>query len=282
MKSIFATIVFTLLSIAAMPQKTIYTTADSIRIENILQRSTNEGTPSTGEIIIAIANGFIGEKYVGSTLEHGAEEPLFISCTELDCTTFVELVLAIAKTANEGSCRFTDVCHNLETIRYRNGINCGYTSRLHYISWWITDNAKTEIIEEVTSQISDNRQPLDLNFMSTHPSSYPKLTENPGFVKDIELQEIPYRGIEVNYIPKEDIDCTGHNNIKSGDIIAITTSIPGLDVTHIGFAHYHNGNLCLLHASSSKGEVVKETTPLRNYLANNRRHTGIRVFRVCF
>ena len=84
MKNIFATIVFTLLSIAAIPQKTIYTTADSIRIENILQRSTNEGTPSTGEIIIAIANGFIGEKYVGSTLEHGAEEPLFISCTELE------------------------------------------------------------------------------------------------------------------------------------------------------------------------------------------------------
>jgi hypothetical protein len=194
----------------------------------------------------------------------------------------MELVLAIGITIDKNKYCFKDVCHELERIRYRNGKRSGYTSRLHYISWWITDNAKTGIIEEVTSQISDNRQPLDLNFMSTHPSSYPKLTENPGFVKDIELQEIPYRGIEVNYIPKEDIDCTGHNNIKSGDIIAITTSIPGLDVAHIGFAHYHNGNLCLLHASSSKGEVVKETTPLHDYLANNRRHTGIRVLRVRF
>ena len=282
MKNIFATIVFTLLSIAAMPQKTIHTTADSIRIENILQRSTNEGTPSTGEIIIAIANGFIGEKYVGSTLEHGAEEPLFISCTELDCTTFVELVLAIAKTANEGSCRFTDVCHNLETIRYRNGINCGYTSRLHYISWWIADSAKTWIIEEITPQLSNEKLLLDLKFMSTNPNSYPMLAEKPELVKEIEQLEIPYRDIEVNYLPKEKLDYAGHDNIKSGDIIAITTSIPGLDVTHIGFACYDNGKLCLIHASSGKGKVIKDTTSLREYLAKNKRHTGIRVFRTCF
>ena len=282
MKDILATIILALLPIAALPQKAIHTSEDSIRIENILQRSTIEETCSTGECIIAIANEFIGEKYVGGTLEQGAEEPLFISCTELDCTTFVELVLAIAKTADEGSCSFSDICRNLETIRYRNGKNSGYASRLHYITWWITDSAKTGIIEDVTPQISKEKQLLDLNFMSTHPGSYPMLADNPDIVKQIERHEISYRGIEVNYIPKEELAYTGHENIKAGDIIAITTSIPGLDVTHMGFAHYHNGSLCLLHASSGKGEVVKETVPLRDYLASNRRHTGIRVFRACF
>ena len=283
MKNIFATIILTLLPMAAMPQKAIYTSADSIRIENILLHSANnEETSSIGERIISIANEFVGEKYVGGTLEHGAEEPLFISCTKLDCTTFVELVLAIAKTANDGSHLFTDVCSNLETIRYRNGKNNGYPSRLHYISWWITDSAKVGIIEEVTSQISNRKQPLDLNFMSTHPGSYPMLADNPEIVTEIEKLETPYRGIEVNYIPKDDIDNAGHENIKPGDIIAITTSIPGLDVTHIGFAYYNNGTLCLLHASSGKGKVIKDTTPLRDYLEKNKRHTGIRVFKPCF
>ena len=282
MKDILATIILALLPIAALPQEAIYTSEDSIRIEDILQRSTIEETCSTGECIIAIANEFIGEKYVGGTLEQGAEEPLFISCTELDCTTFVELVLAIAKTAHDGSCSFSDICRNLESIRYRNGKNSGYASRLHYISWWITDSAKTGIIEEVTPQIGNKKQALNLNFMSTHPGSYPMLAENPELVTEIEKLEIPYRSIDVNYIPKEEVEHTGNENIKAGDIIAITTSIPGLDVTHIGFAHYHNGSLCLLHASSSKGEVVKETVPLRDYLMNNRRHTGIRVFRACF
>lgn len=282
MKNILTCIIFTFLSLAAMSQEVIYTGTDSIRIENILQRISNDTFTTTGERIIAIADGFIGEKYVGGTLEKDCEEPLFISCTELDCTTFVELVLAIAKTANDSSSKFSDACSNLQTIRYRNGNNCGYASRLHYISWWIADSTKSGIIEEITPQISNKKQLLDLNFMSTHTGSYPQLAENPEYVAEIEKLELPYRGIEVSYIPKEELNYTGHENIKTGDIIAITTSIPGLDVTHIGFAHYLNGNLCLLHASSGKGEVVKDTTPLRDYLANNRRHTGIRVFRACF
>ena len=155
MKNILTAIILVLLPIVATPQKVIYTSEDSIRIENILQRSTIKETCSTGERIIAVANEFIGEKYVGGTLEHGDDEPLFISCTQLDCTTFVELVIAIAMTANKDNCNFSGVCRNLETIRYRNGRNSGYSSRLHYISWWIADSAKTGIIEEITSQISN-------------------------------------------------------------------------------------------------------------------------------
>lgn len=282
MKNILTTIILALLPIVATPQKVIYTSEDSIRIENILQSPTVQKLPVTGERIIAIANEFIGEKYAGGTLEHGSNEPLFISCTQLDCTTFVELVIAIAMTANEDNCNFSGVCRNLETVRYRNGRNSGYSSRLHYISWWIADSAKTGIIEEITPQISNKKQLLNLNFMSTHPGSYPQLADNPELVTEIEKLEIPYRSIDANYIPKEEVEHAGHENIKSGDIIAITTSIPGLDVTHLGFAYYNNGTLCLLHASSGKSNVIKDTTPLRDYLANNSRHTGIRVFRPVF
>ena len=280
MKKTLATIFVILFPLAALPQKVIYEKSDSTRIETILRDTDSSHTG--GELLLAIANSFIGQRYVGGTLEQDVEEPLFISCTELDCTTFVELVLAIAKTANDGSHRFADVCRNLETIRYRNGKDIGYASRLHYISWWITDSAKDGIIAEVTSQASDEKQRLNLNFMSTHPSSYPLLKEHPDMVKEIEAQEIPYRDIEVNHIPKGKILSAGSNNIKTGDIIAITTSIPGLDVSHIGFAYYDKGRLCLLHASSGKGKVIKETLPLCDYLANNKRHTGIRVFRVSF
>ena len=280
MKKTLATIFVILSPLAAMPQKVIYEKSDSTRIETILRDTDSSHTG--GELLLAIANSFIGQRYVGGTLEQDVEEPLFISCTELDCTTFVELVLAIAKTANDGSHRFADVCRNLETIRYRNGKDIGYASRLHYISWWITDSAKTGIIEEITPLISKDKQLLDLNFMSTHPGSYPLLAEDQEMIKEIEQLEAPYRGMAVCYIPKELIGQKVCENIKAGDIIAITTSIPGLDVTHIGFAYYNNGTLCLLHASSGKGKVIKDTTPLKDYLANNRRHTGIRVFRSCF
>ena len=280
MKNILAALFIIFSPLAATAQKAIYEKSDSARIETIMRNADSHNTG--GELLLAIANGFIDEKYVGGTLEQGIGEPLFISCTKLDCTTYVELVLAIAKTVNDGSRRFTDVCRNLETIRYRNGKNRGYASRLHYISWWIADSAKTGIIEEITPQISNERLSLNINFMSTHPGSYPLLAESPEMVKEIEQFEIPYRDIEVSYIPKEKIGPYVCKEIKAGDIIAITTSITGLDVAHIGFAHYNNGTLCLLHASSNKGKVIKDTTPLSDYLANNRRHTGIRVFRACF
>ena len=280
MKNILAALFIIFSPLGATAQKAIYEKSDSARIETIMRNADSHNTG--GELLLAIANGFIDEKYVGGTLEQGIGEPLFISCTKLDCTTYVELVLAIAKTVNDGSRRFTDVCRNLETIRYRNGKNCGYASRLHYISWWIADSAKTGIIEEITPQISNERLSLNINFMSTHPGSYPLLAESPEMVKEIEQFEIPYRDIEVSYIPKEKIGPYVCKEIKAGDIIAITTSITGLDVAHIGFAHYNNGTLCLLHASSNKGKVIKDATPLSDYLANNRRHTGIRVFRACF
>lgn len=282
MKNIIIYLVFALLPIAAMPQKVIYSSEDSTNITGILHGISNSHTSGTGEKLITIADKFIGKKYVGGTLEQGKEEPLFISCTELDCTTFVELVLAIAKTENDGSTRFIDVCHNLETIRYRNGRNNGYTSRLHYISWWINDDAKEGILKEITQELSDEKQILNLSFMSSHPSSYPLLDENPEYIKEIEQLEIPYRNIQTNYIPKDKLSQSICNKIKAGDIIAITTSIKGLDVTHIGFAYYHNGVLSLLHASSSKGAVTKDVQPLREYLAGRKQHTGIRVFRAVF
>lgn len=282
MKRVFAIIFSALLPIAAMAQGRVYESSDSIRIEHILHCVGDNKNNNTGELIITIADKLIGEKYVAGTLEQGIEEPLFISCTKLDCTTFVELVLAIAMTTNERSTSFNDVCRNLERIRYRNGKNNGYTSRLHYISWWITDNTKKGIVEDVTSHISCDKQLLNLYFMSTHPNSYPILADNPHLIKEIERMESPYRDKEVCYIPKENIGTTGDEKIKNGDIIAITTSIQGLDVTHIGFAYYNEGTLCLYHASSGKEKVTKETEPFRDYIIRNKRHTGIRVFRAVF
>ena len=282
MKNSFTLIILFLLPIAAMPQRVIYDNTDSTKIEDILHRVSFRSTQDINGLLISIAQEFIGEKYVGGTLEQGIEEPLFISCTQLDCTTFVELVLAITKTAAEGNTGFSDVCTNLEKIRYRNGKNDGYTSRLHYISWWITDPAKSNILKDITPQISSDKLPLSLNFMSTHPGNYPLLADNPCMVKEIESLEMPYRGIETAYIPKEKLNNKETDLINTGDIIAITTSIAGLDVSHIGFAYYNNGILCLLHASSERGEVILDNRPLCEYLAKKKRHNGIRVFRAVF
>ena len=67
--------------------------------------------------------------------------------------------------------------------------------------------------------------------------------------------------------------------IQDGDIIALATSIKGLDVTHTGFAIRANADrVHLLHASSS-GEVEVSEKPLADYLLGIKSNLGIIVAR---
>ena len=280
MKHLITITLLALLPVSVSAQGIIYEPDDSARIENILYRSKVMTTSSSGERIIAIASEFIDEKYIAGTLEQGFEEPLFVSCTKLDCTTFVELVLAIAKTADESGTKFSDVCRNLEKIRYRSGKNNGYTSRLHYISWWITDSAKTGIIEEIETPQHTSTQLLTLNFMSRNSDKYPQLKEDSILLQAIADYERPYTNIKTKYIPKE-LLCNPPSSldIRNGDIIAIVTAIEGLDVTHVGFATWHGNKLHMLHASSNTGKVIDDPKTLYQYMKGKKNHLGVRVFR---
>ena len=71
-----------------------------------------------------------------------------------------------------------------------------------------------------------------------------------------------------------------YHSIKNGDIIAITTNTPGLDVAHMGIAFYVNGKLSLLHASSKEKKVVISKVTLGQMLQKNKNWTGIRVLRM--
>ena len=68
--------------------------------------------------------------------------------------------------------------------------------------------------------------------------------------------------------------------VKDGDIIALTTSLKGLDIQHIGFAVWHADGLHLLNASSLRHKVVEEPMTLYRYLQRQRTMTGMRIVRL--
>lgn len=262
----------------ARAQNIIYEKEDSIFIEEIIKRYPSKKFNTTGERMISLANEFLGKEYVSGTLDEHDNEPLFISCSRLDCTTFVETVLAIALCDNDD--HFPAYCKNLEKIRYRNGIRNDYASRLHYVSWWIADSAKHNIIKEVESVFHTARQSLDLNFMSCNTEKYRHLKENHETREKIIEFEKPFHNIQIKYIPKAAIPQIQDNReIKDGDIIAIVTDIEGLDISHLGFASWQDGTLHMIHASSREGKVIRDAETLYNYLASRKKHIGIRVFR---
>ena len=116
--------------------------------------------------------------------------------------------------------------------------------------------------------------------MSTHPKAYKHLEASPENISKIENIEKALSGQVIHYIPKNKLPDNGFSWIKNGDIIAITTNIPGLDVIHLGIAYYEKGILKLLHASSTRKMVVITQRPLAQMLKNNKRFTGIRVLRM--
>ncbi|MBQ8224415.1 MAG: DUF1460 domain-containing protein [Bacteroides sp.] len=232
-------------------------------------------------LVITNALKYLDVPYVAHTLEVNEEEDLVINTDEVDCTTFVEYVLAesmtpmVDGTISEGA--FAD---NVIKIRYRNAKIDGYTSRLHYIAEWATSAVKNGILEDVAAANSPYVKKVDLHFMSSHPQSYKHLANSPENVAKMKEIEASLNGKEFHYVPKDKLPHNGLPWIKNGDVICLTTSVDGLDVSHLGFAFYVEGKLSLLHASYSDKKVVVSKVSLAQMLNRSDSLTGIRVLRL--
>lgn len=222
--------------------------------------------------ILKIATSYLGTPYVANTLENDGEESLIINLKEVDCLTLVEYTLAQALGES--------FSHNLQKIRYRNGIIDGYPSRLHYTSDWIDNGIRQGFLQDITAKHSPSTLTLSLSYMSTHPQLYKKLADSPENVARMAEQEKAITGKVVHWLPKSKLPEAGLPWIQDGDIIAITTKLPGLDIAHMGIAKRVDGNLHLLHASSTLGKVVVSDEPLNHILNNKKSWTGIRVVRM--
>lgn len=234
-----------------------------------------------GKTLVAVGKTFLGTPYEAKTLEIGKTESLVINLQGLDCTTYIENVLAFSLLLKDEKSDFETFIQKLESIRYKNGKLNGYTSRLHYFSEWIEDNEAKGLLTNITSEIGGNIVTKKIDFMTTHRELYPFLKDDDDNFKKIQASENYLNGQEICILPQDQIEANEHL-IKSGDIIALTTSIKGLDVTHTGIAtREKDGRIHLLHASTI-GEVVVSKLPLKDYLKKIKNNTGIMVARPNF
>ena len=230
------------------------------------------------------AKRMLGVPYVAGTLDGNEEEQLVVRTDALDCTTFVETVLALCIADKKGERDFEGFKKALTDIRYRDGVLNGYTSRLHYFSDWIRNNEQMGFVKECTSETAESRpKDLWLDFMTTHVDSYLPMKNNPELVKEMAAHEKKWQGTVVSYIPKEKLNLSSDVlKIKNGDILAITTNIKGLDVVHVGFAFWRGEKLHLLHASSVAKKVIEDSSSLYEYSKNKKAHTGVRAIRLVY
>ncbi len=222
---------------------------------------------------------FLQTPYVAYTLDKDTIENLVVNLHELDCTTFVENAVALARITNKDSITANDFVNQLQKIRYRNGKLTDYSSRLHYFSDWIFDNQQKGILTDITKEIGGIPYRKTVDFMGKHTNSYRSLKNNKAMVRKIVQHEKTINNRQMYYIPQSDIKRVSPK-IKSGDIIGITTNIKGLDISHVGIAVRINEDLFLMNASTKVHKVVIYKTPIWKILQKNRLQTGIIVARL--
>lgn len=224
--------------------------------------SERQDTLPIGEVMARIGVSLVGTPYVPQTLEVDGPERLVVNFRGLDCVTFVENVYALARTVKaiepdrladraglEG-----DYERMLRTVRYRNGLIDGYASRLHYFSDWIGQNGRKGLVRDITADLGGVLDAERIDFMSTHPTSYRQLAD-PDVVRDVASVEAALSATGRYMIPEDRVGSVA-GEIRNGDIIAATSTVPGLDVAHTGLALWVDGQLHLLHAPLV-GEAVQ-------------------------
>lgn len=255
---------------------------DSIKVEKWLKEASVLSKDSCRTL--HFAKQMLGVPYVAGTLDGNEEEQLVVHTDALDCTTFVETVLALFVADKREERDFEGFKKALMQVRYRDGNLNGYASRLHYFSDWICNNEQMGFVKECTSETACAQpRELWLDFMTTHVKSYQPMMKKPSLLAEIASVEKKWQGVQVSYIPKEMLNLSPEKlKIKNGDILAITTDIKGLDVVHVGFSFWMGEKLHLLHASSVAKKVIEDSQSLYEYSKNKKAHTGVRVISVVF
>lgn len=206
-------------------------------------------------------------------------------CTSpLNCVTLIEMFWAICYTQYQLSQLkisltenqiFNLFLRNLNFIKYYEGLNCELHDRIHYFTDALFQLESKGLLENISAR---NGEPITkkIHFISSNKKQWAAI-KNWTKIRWVEesMTSRPRFFYPLDRI--EDYKLYA----KTGDIIALATDVPGLDVSHCGYITFRNDSLLFTHASSVKKKVVLEED-LCDYLAKRNSITGIYVYRPLF
>lgn len=253
--------------------------ADAARCEAIVATASahNWSQQPIGQVAAKVGEQFLGLPYKAKTLEREGPEALVVDLGGFDCTTFVESSLALARTIKSGKPSSAGFESELQHLRYRDGRIDGYPSRLHYFSDWLYDAGRRGLVQDLTGSLGGVTSDKRIDFMSRHTGAYPQLAFAP-YVQAMATIERAISARPAHYLPGASLPAA-EVRLQPGDIIAFTTDVPGLDVSHVGLAvRGPAGRIHLMHAPTI-GKVVEITTKPLTELVGTSSKTGIMVAR---
>lgn len=189
----------------------------------------------------ALSAALLGAPYVAHALVGSATEAeaIVAPLDGFDCVTYVESVLALARSADPAG-----FVEELRALRYEGGA-VEWKRRNHYMTDWVRRNARAGTVRTVAPGPLGKRVEKTL---STVPGLSPRRAR---------FAVVP-KGRVRALLPR----------LANGDVLLFASTKAGLDVFHCGFLVLAGGSIRLRHASRSAGRVVEED--LARFLAANR------------
>jgi len=197
---------------------------------------------SAGGRVDVLSRHFVGHSYKDNPLIGSADtaEVFTASLDGFDCVTYIETVVALARATD-----VDDFIEWLRKIRYEGG-RIQWERRNHYMTGWIRNNVREEIIKPVPM--------LGVPLLSRERV----LNVVPGLA--------PQR-TRVKCVPKAAVPKL-ERYLQSGDLIFFASTRKNLDVFHAGIIVRDGKKVLMRHASRSQGGVVEQE--LREFLKTNR------------
>ena len=236
-----------------------------------------------GELVGTVGKELLGTPYVGHTLDiDDNAEICIINLGGLDCVTFFECSLDFARIIKKHKINKEAFMDEVRFTRYRGGKQGDFSSRLHYTSDWIWDNVRKGVVEDITPSLPGATTfTQKVGIMTASPASYRQMNANSGFIPKIKEFEDKINARTMSYVPLAKVADAEHL-IQTGDIIGITTTRAGVDITHTGLCYRtDDGVLHFMDASSKESamKVTLEVGRLNESIRWSRRNTGIMIAR---
>ena len=258
----------------------VVATAEDVAIFDstvVWARQQRLDTLATGPLMAALGRRFVGAPYEPGTLDPPGPERLIVNLRSFDCVTYIESMLAMARVLRAGNATFDAFTRELSRIRYTADVPPDYPTRLHYFSHWIEANEGKGLVENVTRALGGVPDPEPIDFMSSHVESYRQLGDS-MFLARIRQTERDLTARGRFSIPEDGIAGVA-DEIRDGDIIAATSTLPGLDVAHTGLALWVDSELHLMHAPLVGSVVEISDQPLAARIQRIESQDGIMIAR---
>jgi len=226
--------------------------------EQILQRAmtnVDQSMPLTEYFFHQLMEGGICSEFT----QPMEEEHLIVSLSQVDCTTVIEDVLALALCYRDGRSTLADLKDYYQRMHYQNGV-ISFATRNHYFTWIMQSAIKDGFVE----LISPNEPAfpftgvIDIqpSYMTRNKHLFTPQMENEENYKAIALRQ--QQRVHFTYIPRELLNMPQDSElgvIRDGDILAVACDqhswARGVEIKHLLIAKWMEGRLHFYHATTN-------------------------------